>query len=166
MPRPVRDVTETELSILQALWDLGPATVRQLVERLYPDAGPSAPATVQKLLERLEGKDYVAHDRGGPAHHFAATIDRGTLISARLRVVAEELCDGSLTSLLTHLVQTEGLSQNDRSALRAGRGLGAAQGGARSGQAAGEAWSLIERFSRSVGHRSGPDHEKSAPSVY
>ncbi len=60
------DVTETELSILQALWDLGPATVRQLVERLYPDAGPSAPATVQKLLERLEGKDYVVRDRGGP----------------------------------------------------------------------------------------------------
>ena len=117
MPRPVRDVTETELSILQALWDLGPATVRQLVERLYPDAGPSAPATVQKLLERLEGKDYVARDRGGPAHQFAATIDRGTLISTRLRGVAEELCDGSLTSLLTHLVQTEGLSQDDRSAL-------------------------------------------------
>ena len=119
MPRPVRDVTETELSILQALWDLGPATVRQLVERLYPDAGPSAPATVQKLLERLEGKDYVARDRGGPAHQFAATIDRGTLISTRLRGVAEELCDGSLTSLLTHLVQTEGLSQDDRGALRA-----------------------------------------------
>jgi predicted transcriptional regulator len=119
MPRPVRDVTETELSILQALWDLGPATVRQLVERLYPGAGPSAPATVQKLLERLEGKEYVARDRSGPAQRFRATIDRGALVSARLRGVAEELCDGSLTSLLTHLVQTEGLSAEERRLLRA-----------------------------------------------
>jgi len=117
MPRPVRDVTETELSILQVLWDLGPATVRQLVDRLYPGAGPSAPPTVQKLLERLEGKYYVERDRGGPSHRFTATIDRGELISARLRGVAEELCDGSLTSL-THMVQTEGLSQDDRLALR------------------------------------------------
>jgi len=40
-------------------------------------------------------------------------------VSARLRNVAEELCDGSLTSLLTHLVQTESLSKSDRKALRA-----------------------------------------------
>jgi BlaI family transcriptional regulator, penicillinase repressor len=119
MRRPVRDVTETELAILQALWDLGPSTVRQLVERLYPGAGPSAPATVQKLLERLESKDYVARDRSGPAQRFRATIDRGALVAARLRGVAEQLCDGSLTSLLTHLVQTESLGEDDRRALRA-----------------------------------------------
>src|SRR5262249_9888710 len=118
MARPMRDVTETELAILQALWDLGASTVRQLVDRLYPAAGPSAPATVQKLLERLEGKGDVAPDPGGPAQQFRATIERGTLISARLRGVAEELCDGSLTSLLTHLVRTESLSQDDRRALR------------------------------------------------
>lgn len=119
MARPVRDVTETELAILEALWDLGTATVRQLVERLYPDAGPSAPSTVQKLLERLEVKGYVARDRGGPVHRFRATVDRGALIGARLRGVAEELCGGSLGSLLTHLVRTESLSRDDRRALRA-----------------------------------------------
>lgn len=118
MGRPVRDVTETELAILQALWDLKTATVRQLVERVYPGAGPSAPATVQKLLERLEAKGYVARDRSGPSHQFRATVDRGALISARVRGVAEELCEGSLTSLLTHLVETESLSADDRRALR------------------------------------------------
>jgi predicted transcriptional regulator len=117
MARPMRDVTETELAILQALWELGSATVRQLVERLYPGGGPSAPATVQKLLERLEAKGYVTRDRGGLAHRFTARVGRGELIGARLRGVAEELCDGSLTSLFTHLVQTEGLSRSERRAL-------------------------------------------------
>jgi BlaI family transcriptional regulator, penicillinase repressor len=115
----VRDVTETELGILEVLWDAGPSTVRQVVDRLYPGGGPSAPPTVQKLMERLEAKGFVTRDRSGGLHRFAATVDRGAIISARLRNVAEELCDGSLTSLLTHLVQTESLSKSDRQALRA-----------------------------------------------
>jgi predicted transcriptional regulator len=112
------DVTETELAVLEGLWEMGPSSVRQLVERLYPGGGPSAPATVQKLLERLEAKTFVTRDRTGGTHQFAAAVDRSTLISARLRYVAEELCDGSLASLLTHLVQTESLSQQERQALR------------------------------------------------
>jgi len=115
----VRDVTETELAILEILWELGSATVRQVVDRLYPGGGPSAPPTVQKLMTRLEAKGFVTRDRSGGVQTFAATVDRGAIISARLRSVAEELCDGSLTSLLTHLVQTDSLSKSDRKALRA-----------------------------------------------
>jgi BlaI family penicillinase repressor len=119
MARQVRDVTETELAILEVLWGLGSATVRQVVEQLYPGKGPTAPPTVQKLLTRLESKGFVTRDRSGGAQTFAATVERSAIVSARLRSVAEELCDGSLTSLLTHLVQTDSLSKNDRKALRA-----------------------------------------------
>ncbi len=119
MARSVRDVTETELAVLQVLWDLGSSTVRQVVDRIYPGGGPSAPPTVQKLMERLEAKGFVTRDRSGGVQKFAATVDRAAIVSARLRSVAEELCDGSLTSLLTHLVQTESLSKSDRKALRA-----------------------------------------------
>jgi BlaI family transcriptional regulator, penicillinase repressor len=119
MGRPVRDVTETELAILEALWDLGSATVRQLVERVYPGAGPSAPSTVLKLLERLEHKGMVVRQSGGIAIRFSAAVDRATLVSARLRGVAEELCHGSMASLLTHMVETESLSADDRKTLRA-----------------------------------------------
>jgi len=118
MSRSGHDVTESELAVLFVLWELGGATVRQLVDRVYPSSGPAAPPTVQKLLERLEAKGYVARDRSGQVQSFRATIDRGALISRRLRGLAEELCDGSLTSLLTHLVQDEGLDSNQRKALR------------------------------------------------
>ena len=119
MARGVRDVTETELAVLQVLWSLGPATVRQVVDQIYPEGGPSAPPTVQKLMERLESKGFVTRDRSGGVQTFAATVNRAAIVSARLRSVAEELCDGSLTSLFTHLVQTESLSKSDRKALRA-----------------------------------------------
>jgi BlaI family penicillinase repressor len=118
MSRSFADVTETELAVLQVLWERGEGTVRQLVDRLYPGRSPTAPPTVQKLLERLEAKGYVERDRSGQVQTFHATIDRAALIKLRLRSLAEHLCDGSLTSLLTHLVQDEGLNASERKTLR------------------------------------------------
>ena len=114
-----QDVTEAELALLQALWDHGPATIRQLVERVYQQSGTSVYGTVQKLLDRLEAKGCVARDRGGPVHVFRAAIDRDELIGRRLRAVADSLCGGSLSPLLTHLVEGRGLSEKERRELRA-----------------------------------------------
>lgn len=119
MVRGGRDVTEAELTVLQALWDGGPATIRQLVEATYADGGASAYATVQKLLERLEAKGAVRRDRRGAAHVFEAALGRDELIGRRLRAVAETLCGGSLTPILTHLVRAEALSERERRELRA-----------------------------------------------
>jgi BlaI family transcriptional regulator, penicillinase repressor len=113
------DVTEAELALLQTLWDLGPATIRQLVDRVYQQNGTSVYATVQKLLDRLEAKGFVERDRGGQVHIFRAAINRDELIGRRLRAVADSLCGGSLSPLLTHLVEGRGLSERERRELRA-----------------------------------------------
>jgi predicted transcriptional regulator len=118
MPRTPQDITDAELAILEALWDRGPATIRQLTDVLYPDGGPAQYATVQKLLERLEAKDGVRRDRRQSVHVFAAVLDREQLIGRRLRAVADQLCGGSLTPLLTHLVQSTRLSAKERQQLR------------------------------------------------
>ena len=122
MGRVPQDVTEAELAVLQALWERdGPATVRQLAEELYPDKGAAgALATVQKLLERLEAKGCVRRQKGeaGP-QLFSAAVGREDLIGRRLRAVAEQLCEGSLTPLLTNLVRAGSLSARERKELRA-----------------------------------------------
>lgn len=118
MARTPQDVTETELAVLQILWDSGAATIRQLTEALYPSGGTAQYATVQKLLERLERKGCIRRDRTPPAHVFMAAIAREDLIGRRLRDMAEKLCGGSLTPLLTHLVRTRGLTNRERQELR------------------------------------------------
>ena len=118
MARTPRDVTEAELAVLQALWDGGPATIRQLTDVLYPGGGPAQYATVQKLLDRLEAKDCVRRERTAAAHTFAAALGRDELIGRRLQDVAEKLCGGSLTPLLTHLVRTREMSARERQELR------------------------------------------------
>jgi predicted transcriptional regulator len=118
MARTPQDFTDAELAVLEALWDHGPATIRQLTDRLYPQGGPAQYATVQKLLERLEAKAGVRRDRRSAVHVFAAIIDRDELIGRRLRAVAAKLCGGSLTPLLTHLVQATRLTTRERQELR------------------------------------------------
>ena len=118
MARTSQDVTDAELAVLQTLWDQGPTTIRDLTDLLYPRGSAAHYATVQKLLERLESKRCVKRDRGEWPHVFEATMGRDDLIGRRLRAVAEKLCDGSLTPLITHLVRSKQLSAAERESLR------------------------------------------------
>ena len=119
MGRPAQDITESELAVLRILWDQGMATIRQLTDVLYPGGGAAQYATVQKLLDRMEAKEYVRRDRSLFVHRFVPLLDRDQLIGRRLRSLAETLCDGSLTPLLTHLARAGDLTEADRQALRA-----------------------------------------------
>src|SRR5262249_40121717 len=118
MARTPQDITDAELAVLQVLWDTGPAPIRRLSEVLYTPGSVAHYATVQKLLERLEGKGFVTRDRRTAVHVFSAAISREDLIGRRLRAVAEKLCGGSLTPLLTHLVRTTRLTARERQELR------------------------------------------------
>jgi BlaI family penicillinase repressor len=118
MARAAKDVTDAELAVLQVLWDRGPATVRQLTEILHPENTPAQYATVLKLLERLEAKEIVTRKRDRWPHLFQDNISRDELIGRQLRAVAEKLCGGSLTPLLTHLLRLEHLSPKEREELR------------------------------------------------
>jgi predicted transcriptional regulator len=113
MRYPSEDVTRAELAVLQVLWQSGHATRRQVADALYPGGGDSHYATVQKLLERLEAKGFASHRREGHGLLFSATVDRDTLIGRRLRDVADKLCDGAVTPLLTHLVRSQGLKPHE-----------------------------------------------------
>lgn len=118
MARIAKDITEAELAILQILWNDGPSTVRRLVESLASTSSPMQAATVQKLLERLEQKQWVRRDRSETIQKFIALGDRDDLIGQRLEGIAEQLCEGSMTPLLSHLVRRDQLSPEELRHLR------------------------------------------------
>jgi BlaI family penicillinase repressor len=119
MPRTPQDVTDTELAILQVLWQRGSATRRHITDVLYPRGDTAQYATVQKLLERLEAKGFVAHERHEGVLSFTATLAREAFISRRLLDMADKLCGGSLTPLLLNLVRAKPLSLQELNELRA-----------------------------------------------
>ncbi len=119
MTREFRDATQAEQAVLETLWVLGTATIRQLTDELYPSATASNFSSVQKLLERLETKRFVKRRRSGSVYVFRALVDRQQLIGHRLNALAESLCDGSLTPILEHVIEAHKLTPEDRNAFRA-----------------------------------------------
>jgi BlaI family transcriptional regulator, penicillinase repressor len=118
MPLSPQDVTETELAILQVLWEQGAATRPQIAAVLYPGGRPSHYATVQKLLERLETKGYVAHRRREGVLLFTAVVGRDELLGRRLQDLAAKLCGGALTPVLLNLVRSGPLTLAELDELR------------------------------------------------
>src|SRR5262249_5715348 len=118
-PEKEREPSDAELAVLQALWDQGRATIRQLADLLYPGGKAAQYGTVQKLLERLEEKGCVTRDRETWPHQVAPGIYREALIGRRLRSMAEKLCGGSMAPLLLHLLRAEQFSSRERHELRA-----------------------------------------------
>jgi BlaI family penicillinase repressor len=115
---PTTDATDAELAVLKLLWSRDGATIRELADELYPGGETAHYATVQKLLDRLESKALVERRRVRRSNVYSCRVDRGELIGRRLRDTAEKLCDGSLTPLLTHLVNVSDLSAADLADLR------------------------------------------------
>ncbi len=113
-----KNITETELALLRLLWRGGPSSIRELTDQLYPQGSHSEYATVQSLLDRLETKDCVRREKHGRLNVFTATVNRGELVSRRLRETADALCDGSLAPLLSHLVQVSDPTPEEADALQ------------------------------------------------
>src|SRR5262249_58817736 len=113
-----RAITDTELAVLNEWWQRPSATVQELTEALYGNTAAALLATVRKLLDRLEAEGCVSRDRTKWPHHYSAVLKREELAGKRLQAAADELYDGDLAPLLTHLVRSQKLTAADRDALR------------------------------------------------
>jgi BlaI family transcriptional regulator, penicillinase repressor len=118
MGRSAREITDAELSVLNELWQRPSASVQELTEALYGNTAAALLATVRKLLDRLEAEGCVARDRTMWPHRYTAVLKREELAGKRLQAAADELYDGDLAPLLTHLVRSQQLTAADRDNLR------------------------------------------------
>src|SRR5499427_2186225 len=105
-------LTKIELRVMDAMWRLGPASVREIQEAL-PDRHRPAYTTVQTMVYRLEGKKAVRRVKKiGNAHIFSAAISR---TAAQRRLVDEFLSffGGRLQPVMAHLIESGNLSLKD-----------------------------------------------------
>jgi predicted transcriptional regulator len=106
-------LSEAEVEVLKALWDLGPSPVRAINKEMGRRGRRWAYTTVSTLLLRLAAKGCVASDATGVPHVFRATVSRDELVERRLKDAADELCDGDAAPLVLALVQKHRFSPED-----------------------------------------------------
>jgi predicted transcriptional regulator len=114
----IEQVTDGELSILELIWERHNPTSREIADAIYEQVSDSKVASVQKLLERLEAKGCIVRDRSERAHQFRALVSREDFLQHRLRALADRLCDGAITPLVTTLLRSKGISKKNREQLR------------------------------------------------
>src|SRR5262245_9340934 len=110
MRRDMPEVTETELAILDALWECGPSSIRDIVATLYGKHTTSLHATVNSLLERLEKKGYVEPDKSGFAYCFSAKVSREAYVGQQIMLLANSHFHGAVGPMLLSLVDRVKLS--------------------------------------------------------
>jgi BlaI family penicillinase repressor len=117
-PQPKPPVSPAEREVLRVLWDHGPATVRQMQERLEGTGPDWQRSTVITLLQRLEKKEYVASDRSRHAFVFRAVVSRDELLHQRMVELADELCDGQPAPLLLAFAERQTFTPDELRELR------------------------------------------------
>src|SRR5947208_15107246 len=100
---------------MSVLWDVGPATVAQVRERIADDL---ADTTVATVLRTLEQKGYVGHAEDGRAHRYKPLVKRAAAGQHAVRRMLEKIFQGSPELLLTQLVGDRHLSDADLRRLR------------------------------------------------
>ena len=105
-------LTKLELEIMDAVWALGSASVREIQEKL-PERKRPAYTTVQTIIYRLEEKGAVRRVKKiGNAHIFEAVVTRK---AAHRRLIDDLLhvFGGSPRLLVAQLVETGQLTLED-----------------------------------------------------
>jgi predicted transcriptional regulator len=105
-------LTPLELRIMEALWNQGSLSIREIQET-FPETDRPAYTTVQTTVYRLEDKGAVRRAKKiSNAHIFEAVLSskegRGKLIDEFLK-----LFEGRAQPVMTHLVETGKLTLDD-----------------------------------------------------
>ena len=101
--------TRLELELLNALWQLGSGSIREVQERLPADERPEY-TTVQTIIYRLEEKGAVRRTKKiGNAHIFEPLVTKQSAFAALIEDFIGTL-GGSAEPLVAHLVETGRIS--------------------------------------------------------
>ncbi|MBI2688896.1 MAG: BlaI/MecI/CopY family transcriptional regulator [Acidobacteria bacterium] len=91
--------TPGEWEILQALWKLGPATVREVHESIAAER-PVQYTTTLKLMQILAEKGLVARDESARAHQYRPAVEREDLQADAAEDLLERVFGGSAAELM------------------------------------------------------------------
>lgn len=107
MDRTIPKLGEREMDIMQALWEIGRATVTDVQTFLMSQGKDVAYTTVQTMLNRLEAKGRVARDISNRAHMYRPLLKKPRAAGKAIKELAGRFFNGSIEELATHLVKTD-----------------------------------------------------------
>ena len=115
--KKLSSLTDLEIDIMNIVWRLRRATVRQIVDSLR-DHRPLAYTTVQTVLSILTQKGVVRYTREGRAFVYTAIVKPEGVRREVIQAVVDKLFAGSSQSLVLHLIESDALTAEEAESLR------------------------------------------------
>ena len=105
-PTPPPALHELEAEVMDAVWDLGEASVRQVVDALNPAAAkPRAYTTYMTILGRLHAKGLLARRREGRTDYYRPVYARDEYDDLRAQAEVAALVDAYGDVALGHFAR-------------------------------------------------------------
>ena len=111
-PRLTVKATAAELELLGVLWQLGPATVKDVLAARLPGQPELNYASVLRQMQVMHGKGLLSRDESGHSHVYAAAHAQDAMQQSLLSEMIQKLFGGSgkklvLAALNSHTTQAE-----------------------------------------------------------
>lgn len=114
---PSTQPTDAELSILHALWSLGPCELGQVCAHLRQQR-EIATTTVATMLRVMMNKGLAKRTKGPNGWLWSARVSRRATAGQMLGKLLDHVFDGSAQLLMMHLINGENLAAEDLQELR------------------------------------------------
>ena len=112
-----RLLTDTEWELMSIVWDLGEATVSDVMAKL-PASRQLAYTSVSTMLRILEKKEVLASRKHGRRHIYTPTLERPECERASVLDMVDRVFGGASVHLVKTLVETKGLTKEELDEIR------------------------------------------------
>lgn len=106
-----------ELQVLSVLWDHGPLSARQVLERM-PDGKDRAYTTILSTLQGLEKKKLVRHTSQGNTHIYHPKVEKSKVLRPMLRNMVDYIFGGRKSEAMLYLLRETEVSEDELSEIR------------------------------------------------
>jgi predicted transcriptional regulator len=111
----MKPLTKAEEQIMQVLWMLNQAFLRELVEAM-PNPKPHQ-NTVATLLKILVEKEFVAVEVLGRQHRYSPLISKQEYSGKSIKQLAKNYFEGSFSNVVSYLVKENNISVEELESL-------------------------------------------------
>lgn len=107
----MKALTKAEEQIMQVLWRLGQAFLREIVDEM-PVPKPHQ-NTVATLLKILVEKEFVAVEVLGRQHRYSPLISKEDYSGKSIKQLAKNYFEGSFSNVVSYLVKENNISVDE-----------------------------------------------------
>lgn len=101
--KDIKRLPESELEIMQIVWNERPPVSRVTIERILQETHPLAPTTILTLLTRLTDKGFLTQKKEGRSNLYEPLITEREYLASESRSFLDRLFHGSVANFATAL---------------------------------------------------------------